>query len=99
MSGYDRAPDASRTSGTSGRARHRRYAPATMTSAGNADGDATNDPDSEPAGADRAAFIQTLARGLDVLGTFDSAHRSMTLSQVAERAGIPRAAARRFLMT
>lgn len=70
-----------------------------MTSAGDAVGDATNETGGGPESSDRAAFVQTLARGLDVLGTFDSAHRSMTLSQVAERAGIPRAAARRFLMT
>lgn len=70
-----------------------------MTTGGDAPGDVANEADSAPESSDRAAFIQTLARGLDVLGTFDSAHRSMTLSQVAERAGIPRAAARRFLMT
>ncbi|MET8829537.1 IclR family transcriptional regulator C-terminal domain-containing protein [Streptomyces sp. NPDC004610] len=71
-----------------------------MTEARQPVGDAANEPESGPeSGGDRAAFIQTLARGLDVLGAFDSEHPSMTLSQVAERAGIPRAAARRFLMT
>ena len=44
-------------------------------------------------------YIGALASGLEVLGAFDTAHREMTLSQVAERIGIDRAKARRFLLT
>lgn len=44
-------------------------------------------------------FVQSLARGLAVVRAFDAEHSSLTLTEVAERAGIPRAAARRFLFT
>src|SRR5580704_8449640 len=44
-------------------------------------------------------FVNSLSRGLDVLRSFDRARPSMTLSEVAERAGLNRAAARRFLLT
>lgn len=44
-------------------------------------------------------FVQSLARGIAVIRAFDAEHPSLTLSGVAERAGIPRAAARRFLFT
>lgn len=44
-------------------------------------------------------FVQSLARGLDVITAFDSDHRSLTLSQVAQRTGLNRATARRFLHT
>jgi IclR family pca regulon transcriptional regulator len=44
-------------------------------------------------------FVNSLSRGLDVLRSFDRTKPSMTLSEVAERAGINRAAARRFLLT
>lgn len=43
--------------------------------------------------------VQSLARGLAVLEAFDEAHRSMTLSGVAERTGLSRATARRLLLT
>lgn len=46
-----------------------------------------------------ADFVQSLARGLAVIRTFDADHASLSLSDVATRAGIPRAAARRFLRT
>jgi IclR family pca regulon transcriptional regulator len=45
------------------------------------------------------AFVQSLARGLDVITAFDAEHGSMTLSQVAVRAGLSRATARRLLLT
>jgi len=44
-------------------------------------------------------FIQSLERGLAVIRAFDRHHAQMTLSEVARRAGLPRAAARRLLLT
>lgn len=44
-------------------------------------------------------FVQSLARGLAVIRAFDADHPELSLSDVARRAGIPRAAARRFLLT
>lgn len=44
-------------------------------------------------------FVQSLERGLAVITTFDREHPQMTLSEVAERTGLTRAAARRFLIT
>ena len=44
-------------------------------------------------------FVQSLARGLAVIRAFDADHATLTLSEVAERAAMPRAAARRFLLT
>ncbi|MDF1704928.1 MAG: IclR family transcriptional regulator C-terminal domain-containing protein [Aeromicrobium sp.] len=44
-------------------------------------------------------FVQSLARGLDVIRAFDAERPSMTRSEVAEATGLSRAAARRFLLT
>ncbi|HEV7168025.1 MAG TPA: IclR family transcriptional regulator C-terminal domain-containing protein [Micrococcaceae bacterium] len=44
-------------------------------------------------------FVQSLARGLAVIRTFDGSHPEMTLSEVAQRAALSRATARRFLLT
>ncbi|MEC7761825.1 MAG: IclR family transcriptional regulator C-terminal domain-containing protein [Pseudomonadota bacterium] len=44
-------------------------------------------------------FVGSLARGLSVLSAFDAETPLMTTSQVAEKTGMSRAAARRFLMT
>jgi IclR family pca regulon transcriptional regulator len=44
-------------------------------------------------------FVQSLERGLAVIRAFDGDHRQLTLSEVARRTGLPRAAARRFLLT
>jgi IclR family pca regulon transcriptional regulator len=44
-------------------------------------------------------YIQSLARGLQVIRAFDRASPEMTLSDVARRTGLTRATARRFLMT
>lgn len=44
-------------------------------------------------------FVQSLARGLDVIRAFDGEQRTLTIAALAERTGLPRAAARRFLMT
>ena len=44
-------------------------------------------------------YVQSFARGLGVIRAFDADHPRMTLSEVAERTGLTRAAARRFLHT
>jgi len=44
-------------------------------------------------------FVTSLARGLQVVRAFDVDHPVMTLSEVAKRTGLARAAARRFLHT
>jgi IclR family pca regulon transcriptional regulator len=44
-------------------------------------------------------FVASLARGLAVLRAFSKDAREMTLSEVAQRTGLTRAAARRFLLT
>src|SRR5437016_2472872 len=48
---------------------------------------------------DGAEFIETLDRGLRVLQSFGVDRRPMTLSDVAKRSNLPRATARRILMT
>ncbi|HYF59945.1 MAG TPA: IclR family transcriptional regulator C-terminal domain-containing protein [Burkholderiaceae bacterium] len=55
-----------------------------------------SDPDDE---AGRGDFVQSLERGLAVLRAFDAEHPAQTLSDVARRAGVSRAAARRLLHT
>lgn len=49
--------------------------------------------------AESRDFVQSFARGLAVIRVFDAAHPELTLSEVAARAEVPRAAARRFLHT
>jgi IclR family transcriptional regulator, pca regulon regulatory protein len=44
-------------------------------------------------------FVASLARGLAVVRAFSKDAREMTLSEVAQRTGLTRAAARRFLLT
>ena len=44
-------------------------------------------------------FVQSLARGLEVITAFDAQHRELTLADVARRTGLNRATARRFLHT
>jgi IclR family pca regulon transcriptional regulator len=46
-----------------------------------------------------AASVQSLVRGLAVIRTFDAEHAQQTLSDVARRAGLSRATARRVLHT
>ena len=46
-----------------------------------------------------ADFVQSLERGLAVIKAFDADDRSLTLSEVARKTGLTRAAARRFLHT
>jgi IclR family transcriptional regulator, pca regulon regulatory protein len=44
-------------------------------------------------------FVEALARGLEVLGSFDAAHPTLTLTEVAAAAGLARPTARRLLLT
>jgi IclR family pca regulon transcriptional regulator len=44
-------------------------------------------------------FVQSLERGLAVIRAFDAEHADLSLSEVARATGLPRAAARRFLLT
>jgi IclR family pca regulon transcriptional regulator len=46
-----------------------------------------------------ADFIESIARGIDVIRSFDAAAPKLSLSQVAERAALPRPTARRILTT
>jgi IclR family pca regulon transcriptional regulator len=48
---------------------------------------------------DSGDFVQSLSRGLSIIRTFDAEHPRLSLSEVARRADIPPAAARRFLLT
>lgn len=56
-------------------------------------------PSARAAGARNGDHVQSLVRGLAVIKAFDSEHVAMTLSEVARRTDMPRAAARRFLLT
>jgi|FEC22Drversion2_1045045.scaffolds.fasta_scaffold00046_101 IclR family pca regulon transcriptional regulator len=47
----------------------------------------------------RDETVQSLVRGLAVIRSFDAAHRRQTITDVAARTGLTRAAARRFLLT
>jgi IclR family transcriptional regulator, pca regulon regulatory protein len=53
----------------------------------------------EGGGVARRDLVQSLGRGLAVIRSFAEGGPEMTLSEVAERAGVTRAAARRFLLT
>jgi IclR family pca regulon transcriptional regulator len=44
-------------------------------------------------------FVQSLARGLSIVRAFDREHPALSLSEVATRVGLARAAARRCLLT
>ncbi|HET6665793.1 MAG TPA: helix-turn-helix domain-containing protein, partial [Intrasporangium sp.] len=53
-----------------------------------------------PTPAARSAdFVQSLERGLAVIKAFDANDAALTLSDVARKTGLTRAAARRFLHT
>lgn len=54
------------------------------------------EPDASTRGPD---FVQSLERGLAVIRAFDHDDSSLTLSEVARKTGLTRAAARRFLHT
>jgi IclR family pca regulon transcriptional regulator len=55
-----------------------------------------SEPDAAEASSD---LVQSLVRGLSVIRAFDEMHPELTLSDVARRTGVSRAAARRFLLT
>lgn len=44
-------------------------------------------------------FVESLARGLDVIRCFDRSHREMSLAEVASATGLARPTARRLLLT
>lgn len=48
---------------------------------------------------DGGTFVQSLARGLAVIRAFDAQAPQLSLSDIAQRTGLSRAAARRFLLT
>jgi IclR family pca regulon transcriptional regulator len=48
---------------------------------------------------DNRNYVTSFSRGLEVIRAFDRTRPSMTLTQVADLAGLNRAAARRFLLT
>lgn len=56
-------------------------------------------PGGAPAGGRDGDFVRSLERGLAVIRAFDAEDRELTLSGVARKAGLTRAAARRFLHT
>ncbi len=58
-----------------------------------------DDPSAKPAEVGDDHFVQSLARGLAVIRAFDADDPAMTLSEVARKTGMSRAAARRFLLT
>ena len=45
------------------------------------------------------SYVQSFARGLEVIRSFSAQHPQQTLSEVAERTGLTRAGARRILLT
>ncbi|GAA3670110.1 IclR family transcriptional regulator domain-containing protein [Microbacterium marinilacus] len=55
--------------------------------------------EADPTDAGSREYVQSFARGLAVIRAFDAEHPRLTLSEVAVRAGLTRAAARRFLLT
>jgi IclR family pca regulon transcriptional regulator len=44
-------------------------------------------------------FVQSLERGLTIIRVFDAEHPRLTVSEIAQEAGLTRAAVRRFLLT
>jgi DNA-binding IclR family transcriptional regulator len=65
------------------------------------DGPADTDagPGANPAAEHSRDFVQSFARGLAVIRAFSADGVGLTLSDVARSTGLPRAAARRFLLT
>ena len=58
---------------------------------------ASNQASSKPEPGD--SYVQSFARGLEVIRSFSAEAPSQTLTEVAERAGLTRAGARRILLT
>ena len=59
----------------------------------------SNKADRPPRSLPGDGYVQSLARGLDVIVAFDAEHGALTLSEVATRAQLTRATARRLLLT
>jgi len=59
----------------------------------------TREPRSAGAAPARRHFIGAFAKGLAVIGAFGEGASELTLSEVAQRAGLTRAGARRYLLT
>ncbi|GAA2082562.1 IclR family transcriptional regulator domain-containing protein [Actinomadura alba] len=57
--------------------------------------------DDQPAGDDERSrdFVRSLERGLAIIRVFNAERPSMTVSEIAQEAGLTRAAVRRFLLT
>ncbi|WP_315987142.1 IclR family transcriptional regulator C-terminal domain-containing protein [Actinomadura sp. HBU206391] len=57
--------------------------------------------DEQPAGDDERSrdFVRSLERGLAIIRVFNAERPSMTVSEIAQEAGLTRAAVRRFLLT
>lgn len=55
--------------------------------------------ESSPAEVVDKEFLATFARGLEVIKSFDTETPAMTLTEVVQKNGLSRAAARRFLLT
>ena len=55
--------------------------------------------DEGPDAGASGTFVQSFARGLSVIRSFDAENPELSLSDVARRSGLTRAAARRFLLT
>jgi IclR family pca regulon transcriptional regulator len=53
----------------------------------------------DPSAEQNKDYVQAFARGLQVVRAFDAAHPVMSLTEVAARTGLTRAAARRLLLT
>jgi IclR family pca regulon transcriptional regulator len=60
---------------------------------------ATSLPAPPPAIEDSPDFVQSLARGLDVIRAFDADHPDLSQAQIADRTGLARAVVRRSLIT
>lgn len=60
---------------------------------------ARNQVEVDGASGNARDYVSSLARGLEILRTFSRTGKKMTLSEVAAKAGITRAATRRFLLT
>lgn len=56
-------------------------------------------PDGRPGPAPGDGYVQSFARGLEVIRSFSAQSPRQTLSEVAERSGLSRAGARRILLT
>jgi Transcriptional regulator len=66
-----------------------------------ADVEIDGDPEDQPAGDGERSrdFVRSLERGLTIIRVFNADRPSMTVSEIAQVAGLTRAAVRRFLLT